>query len=82
MSVVFDGQATVMINRHGYMGDGICITFPDCIVFSNTGGKYSAQLKPNGLIGTDYESVADAYIAAQVHLGKLILEEGFYRERK
>lgn len=78
MAVLFEGEVRVMINRHSYIGDGIVLTFPDCIIFSNTGGKFTLQLKPSGVLGTNYESVADAYIAAQVHFGKLELKGDMY----
>lgn len=79
MAVLFKGDVKVMINRHGFMGDGIVLTFADCIIFSNTAGKYTLQFnEPGAPLRTDYESVADAYIAAQVHFGKLELKGDMY----
>jgi hypothetical protein len=78
VAVVFEGELKVMLNRHRHMGDGIVLHFPDgIIIFSNTADKYSLQMK-TGLLGSDFESVTDAYIAAQVHLGKLQLKDGMY----
>lgn len=86
MSVLFEGQAKVMINRHRFMGDGISIHFPNCIVFANTSGKYSAQLGFDNLplVGDSYETIADAYIAAQIARGTMIEKDGGYEfvERK
>lgn len=79
MAVLFKGEVEVMLNRHSFMGDGITLRFPEFLVFNNTGGKYTLQFKnPGAPLRADYESVADAYIAAQVHLGKLELKEGMY----
>jgi len=76
---VFEGQVEVMLNRK--FGDGICLTWPEFLIF-NTSGGYAVQFL-NGhniaatptwpLLGTYHESVTAAYIAAQVHLGKLEL---------
>lgn len=81
MAVVFEGEVKIMLNRHRFMGDGIVLTWPEFLIFLNTGDKYSAQIIQSGaggLIGTDYPTVTDAYIAAQVHLGKLELKDGMY----
>jgi hypothetical protein len=77
MSVVFNGQVGVRLNRHDCLGDGIVLTFPHFTIFQNTSGKYSLQIRTQ-LIRTDYESVTDAFVAGQVHLGKLELKDGAY----
>jgi hypothetical protein len=61
------------------------LEFPEFLIFLNTGNKYSLQWRqgvahtsPDVLQGTDYETVTDAYIDAQVHLGNLELKDGLY----
>lgn len=80
MAVVFEGEVKVMINRHRFMGDGIVLTWPEFLIFSNTGNKYTLQAKQgfNILTKTDFETVTDAYLAAQVQLGKLKIEGDEY----
>lgn len=79
MAVVFKGEARVELNRHRYCGDGLTVTFSEgFILFQNSSGKYSFQTDfkngiPGQLIGSKYESMTDAYLAAQVHFGKLEL---------
>ena len=83
MAIVFEDKVKVTLNRHRFMGDGIALNFSEFTIFSNTSGKYSLQTNyqegiAGHLVGSDYESATDAYIAAQVHLGKLELKDGVY----
>lgn len=81
MAVVFEGEVKIMINRHGYLGDGISLRFPEFIIFLNTSNKYTLQFTKDGetsFLKSDCESVADAYIHAQVRLGNLELKDGMY----
>jgi len=78
MAIVFEGEVKVMLNRHQFMGDGITLYFPEFLIFQNTSEKYTLQYSPRerGPLKTDYESVTDAYIAAQLHLGNFASENG------
>src|ERR1700675_1331467 len=81
VAVLFEGQAKGMINRHRFMGDGITVTFPEKFtIFVNTADKYTLQFNHDSdfkhiPVKTDYESFADAYIAAMVHIGKMELRD-------
>jgi hypothetical protein len=68
MAVVFEGEVKIKLNRQEFMGDGLVLEFPEFLIFSNTGNKYTLQWKRRipYLQGTAYESVTDAYIAARV----------------
>lgn len=81
MAVVFKGEVELMLNRHGSLGDGISITFkdPEFYIFANTGGKYTLQIgAPAEYLNTEFETITDAYIAAQVRFGKVELKDGMY----